>query len=130
MLKEKIHRTYLTVRGWGFFPPFFLAQRNIGDFYGFECDPALILYLWRSARKEAYRISSFIPSYVMFMRVGYNILKFNLLNLLKLYSYCPASSRAKMAMFCDIAAHTDVDTPKIVLHYYFCFLLHLFSLVN
>lgn len=63
-----------------------------------------------SASREAYRISSFIPSYVMFMRVGSDILKFNLLKLLKLYSYCPAASGAEMAVFCGIPAHTDIDT--------------------
>lgn len=46
----------------------------------------------------------------MFMRVGSDILKFNLLKLLKLYSYCPTASGAEMAVFCGIPAHTDIDT--------------------
>lgn len=45
----------------------------------------------------------------MFMRVGYDILKFNLLKLLTLYS-CPTASRAEMAMFCAVPACTDIDT--------------------
>lgn len=44
------------------------------------------------------------------MRVGYDILKFNLLKLLKLYSYCLTASGAEIAMFCGIPACTDIDT--------------------
>lgn len=48
----------------------------------------------------------------MFMRVGYDILKCNLLKLLKLYSYCRAASGAEMAMFCGIPTRTDIDTQR------------------
>lgn len=59
---------------------------------------------------DSCRISSFIPSYVMFMRVGYDILKFNLSKLLTLYSCYPAASGAEVAMFCGVPACTDIDT--------------------
>lgn len=64
----------------------------------------------------------------MFMRVGYDILKFNLLKLLTLYSCCPAASGAEMAMFCGVPGYTDIDSRGryvcINIFIFFCTYVH------